>query len=233
MRRIIPGLTIGLGLTIVAAAAAADWRDLFNGRNLDGWQVVGDGKWVVLEGGILMAQATDGGKIPFSPAWPVSLDEKKYHDWRQTQSWLYTTQEFGDYDLHLEYLTAPGGNSGISIRDSTRGKYAIGPSPDYSKTPAHFGYEIQILNGVKTKYPTGSIYLFAPAEFGHEKQGGWNALDIESRKQGIRILLNGREVAKFAGEPGRPVTGPVGLQLHDRFSVIWFRNIRIRDVAPR
>jgi hypothetical protein len=218
-------------LCIAASAPAADWRELFNGRNLDGWQVVGDGNWKVLGGGILMAQAVSGPANPFGESWPVTLDQKRYRDWRQTQSWLYTAAEFGEFDLHLEYLTPAGGNSGISIRDHTRGKFAIGPTPDYDKTPAHHGYEIQIINGVKTKYSTGSIYLFAPAAFGHEKENDWNALDIESRKGSIRVKLNGHLVSEFAGAPGRPTTGPVGLQLHDRFSVILFRNIRIREAG--
>ena len=174
-----------------------------------------------------MGQAVSGGKTPFG-VWPVALTEKSYLQWRQTQSWLYTMAEFGEYDLHVEYLTPTGGNSGVSIRDHTRGSYAIGPSPDYDKTPAHHGYEIQILNGVKTKYPSGSIYLFAPAAFGAEKVNEWNSLDIESRKEGIRVLLNGREVARHAGDPVRPKVGPIGLQLHDRFSVIQFREVRIR-----
>lgn len=205
-------------------------RPLFNGRDLDGWEVKGDGVWKVLEGGILMAQASAGAKTPFG-SWPATVDEKKFHQWRQTQSWLYTLAEFGEFDLHVEYLTAPGGNSGITIRDSTRGRYSIVPDPDFEKTPAHWGYEIQIYNSVKTKYPTGSIYLFAPAAFGHEKPGAWNALDIESRNAGIRVRLNGHEVAAHSGDPARPKTGPIGLQLHDRFSVMWFRNIRIREIA--
>jgi hypothetical protein len=204
-------------------------KPLFNGKNLDGWQTVGDGQWTVLAGGVLIGKPVSGAKNPFGTAWPVSLSEKQYLDWRQTQSWLYTTAEFGEYDLHVEYLTPSGGNSGISIRDHTRGKYAIGPIPDYEKTPAHHGYEIQILNGVKTKYPTGSIYLFAPATFGHEKENDWNSLDIESRHAMIRVKLNGVEVSSHAGDPARPKTGPIGLQLHDRFNVILFRNIRIQQ----
>jgi hypothetical protein len=31
--------------------------------------------------------------------------------------------------------------------------------------------------------------------------------------------------------PDRPKSGPIGLQLHDRFSVAMFRNIRIREIA--
>lgn len=219
---------IAFGASLVIAQGAG--RPLFNGKNLDGWEVVGDGVWKVLGDGTLIGQAVSGAKNPFGPAWPVSLDEKTYMDWRQTQSWLYTTAEFGEYDLHVEYLTPEGGNSGVSIRDHTRGKHAIGPQPDYTRTPAHNGYEIQIMNGVKSKYPSGSIYLFAPAAMGREKLSDWNSLDIESRNDMIRVKLNGQEVARHAGDPARPKTGPVGLQLHDRFSVILFRNIRIREM---
>lgn len=211
-----------LTLSLTAQSSSS----LFNGRDLEGWQVVGDGEWKVLADGTIFAQATSGAKAPFGQ-WPVTLDQKQYMNWRQSQSWLYTVAEFGEYDLHVEYRTPSGGNSGISIRDSTRGRYAIAPTPDYEKTPAHWGYEIQILNGVKTKYPTGSVYLFAPAEFGHEKLSDWNALDIESRNDLIRVKLNGHLVASHPGEPGRPKTGPIGLQLHDRFSAIQFRNIKI------
>lgn len=222
-----------LSIALAAAALAQSGRPLFNGKNLDGWEAVGDGKWTVLADGTLLGQAVSGPKNPFGQSWPVTLSEKQYMSWRQTQSWLYTVAEFAEYDLHLEYLTPAGGNSGISLRDPTRGRYAIGPTPDYSKTPAHHGYEIQIVNGVKTKYPTGSIYLFAPAAFGHEKESDWNTLDIESRDAGIRVTLNGHEVANHAGDPARPKTGPIGLQLHDRFNMILFRNIRIRELPKK
>ena len=221
-------LALALSLIAAGAAHAQTWKPLFNGRTLDGWQMKGDGKWTVLAGGILIGHPVSGEKNPFGAAWPVTLSEKQYLDWRQTQSWLYTVAEFGEYNLHVEYLMPAGGNSGISIRDHTRGQYALGPTPDYNKTPAHHGYEIQILNGVKTKYPTGSIYLFAPAAFGQEKENDWNSLDIESLNDIIRVKLNGQEVASHPGDPARPKTGPIGLQLHDRFNVVMFRNIRIR-----
>ena len=214
----------------VCAAGQGAWKPLFNGKNLDGWEIKGDGKWRVLADGTLIGQAVSGEKNPFGTSWPVTLTEKQYTDWRQTQSWLYTVAEFGEFDLQVEYMTPAGGNSGISLRDSTRGKFAIGPSPDYTKTPGHQGYEIQIMNGVQTKYPTGSVYLFAPATFGFEKESDWNRLDIASRKDGIRVSLNGHAVASFAGDPARPKTGPIGLQLHDRFNMIMFRNIRIREI---
>ena len=212
-------------------AVAQEWKSLFNGKNLDGWEAKGDGRWKVLGGGILIGSPVSGPKNPFGSAWPVTVTEKQYTDWRQTQSWLYTVAEFGEFDLHVEYLTPVGGNSGVTLRDPTRGKYSYGPNPDFTKTPGHNGYEIQIYNGIKTKYPSGSVYLFAPAVFGHEKESDWNVLDIESRNNQIRVKLNGHEVASHPGDPARPKTGPIGLQLHDRFNVIMFRNIKLREAT--
>lgn len=222
-------LALLIAITI-GGAAAQDWKPLFNGKNLDGWETKGDGQWHVLGGGILIGHPVSGAKNPFGTQWPVNLTEKAYTNWRQTQSWIYTVAEFGEYDLHIEYLTPVGGNSGVSIRDKTRGQYAIGPEPDYTKTPAHWGYEIQIANGSKGKYASGAIYLFAPAELGHEKENDWNALDIESRNGMIRVSMNGHQVSRHAGDPKRPKVGPIGLQLHDRFNLIMFRNIRIREI---
>jgi hypothetical protein len=95
-------------------------------------------------------------------------------------------------------------------------------------TPAHIGYEIQIIDSATEKYPTGSIYTFVAARRGLQKENDWNSLDIESRNGLIRVLLNGSVAAEYPGEPGRPKVGPIGLQLHDQFTFMLFRNIRIR-----
>ena len=67
----------------------------------------------------------------------------------------------------------------------------------------------------------------APKDAQHEDD--WNAMDIISRNDKITIRLNGRVVAENAGDPKRSKTGPIGLQLHDQFSIIQFRNIRITE----
>ena len=83
------------------------------------------------------------------------------------QSWLYTKRnDFAEYDLHVEFWTRTNGNSGISIRDSSRAKYGITTPPDYKRTPSKIGYEIQINNRYPDPHPTGSIYGFADAKPG-------------------------------------------------------------------
>ena len=56
-------------------------------------------------------------------------------------------------------------------------------------------------------------------------------MDIASRNDKITIKLNGRVVAEHAGDPRRSKTGPIGLQFHDQFSIIMFRNVRIAEVG--
>ena len=186
---------------------------LLNG-SLNGWEVIGDGIWTVMRDGTLVGQR----------------DAKK----AEHQAWLYTVRnDFGEFDLHLEWWTTRGGNSGVSIRDTSRGQFAVGGAWEATRTPSHIGYEIQILNGNTDRYPSGSVYLFDAAKPGHQINDDWNSFDIESREDMIRVKLNGALVSQYAGEPGRSKTGPIGLQLHDKTSFVMFRNIRIKEMKPK
>jgi len=203
---------VSIGLTFAQSSPAAE-VDLFNGKNLDGWEVVGEGYWNVLSDGTLVGQR----------------DPAKATD---HQCWLYTKKEFGEYDLHVEFWLRRGGNSGVSIRDTSRAQYAQGASWDPHRTPSHIGYEIQIAND-GDEYGTGSVYLFDKAKSGFQRDFDWNSLDIESRNDMIRVSLNGHLVAQSPGDPKRPKAGPIGLQLHDHKCVALFRNIRIREVSSK
>lgn len=193
--------------------ASAAWVNLVNGKNIEGWEIVGEGFWKVMSDGTLVGQRD-----------PAKATEH--------QCWLYTKKEYGQFDLHLEYWLRWGGNSGVSIRDTSRAQYAQGAKWDPKRTPSHIGYEIQIAND-GDEYPTGSVYLFSKAKTGIQRDFDWNSLDIESRTDRIRVKLNGQVVAESAGDPKRSRTGPIGLQLHDHKVVAMFRNIRIQEVSGK
>ena len=75
----------------------AEWRQLFNGRDLDGWEHVGPGRFVV-EGGLLRA---DGG---MGLLW-------------------YTREKFGNCVIRVVYKTDnPASNSGVFVRIADRPK---------------------------------------------------------------------------------------------------------------
>jgi len=247
------------------------WKPLFNGKNLDGWEVRGPGVWTVMQDGVLMGQrahpqpeapfdvppsstrqaGTPASGTPASGTPPVAtppvatppvatpwpIDEKHFRDWLYRQAWLYTKAEFGEFDLHLEYWIPPGANSGVSIRDRSRAHSAIGEAdserPELASfqktTPAHIGYEIQIADDDGEQFGSGSVYTFVPAKTGLQRRGEWNSLEIESRNDLIRVRINGQIAAVYPGDPARSKSGPIGLQLHDQFTLALFRNIRIRQ----
>jgi hypothetical protein len=210
---------------------AADSKPLFNGKNLDGWEIIGDGQWTVMADGTLVGQRITDLRKQLVPGGPIAT-AKDFSGWVNAQSWLYTKRnDFGEFDLHVEFWTKTSGNSGVSIRDTSRAKWAVTIPPDYTKTPSKIGYEIQINNRYPDPHPTGSIYGFMDAPKDALREDDWNAMDIRSRNDKITILLNGRVVAEHPGDPQRSKTGPIGLQLHDQFSIIQFRNIRITELA--
>ena len=193
------------------AAQELQWVDLFSGKDLSGWQVRGLGIWSVLEGGILIGQCD-----PEKPCLP--------------QSWLYTEKEFGEsFDLSLDYWLKVGGNSGVSIGDRQRAKFAIDPKTGWP-TPARSAYEINLDNGTPRDFDiSGSIYKLVQAKGGVQRRTDWNTLLIEVRTNLIRVHLNGVLVAEHPGLADRPKSGPIGLQLHSPTDVVMFRNLRIRE----
>jgi hypothetical protein len=218
--------SVQLFLLLTSLASAADWKDLFNGKDLTGWQVVGDGIWTVQKDGTLIGQRNPSSD-PLGGKWP--LEKKPFQRWWNAQSWLYTNEEFYEFDLQLDYWLPVGANSGVSIRDTSRARYSFGVEDDPTRTPSHIGYEIQLINSWPgEKYPSGSIYNFVPAKRGYEHPSDWNHIEIQSREKLIRVLLNGTVVAESPGDPARPKRGPIGLQLHDQKTFAMFRNIRIR-----
>lgn len=200
-------------LCLCGLLRAGEWKDLTNGKNLDGWVVIGGGAWSVMQDGTILGQADP------------------QHPFRH-QSWIYTNAEFQEFDVRLDYWMRLGSNSGVSIGDQSRARYAVaGPESDANRTPARIAYEINIDNGPPVDYDiTGSVYLLAKAEYGGQNRTDWNTLEIQVRKDLIRVLLNGKLVASHPGLPDRPKAGPIGLQLHDSRDVVMFRHIQIREL---
>lgn len=195
---------------LCTAWAGPKWASLFNDKNLDGWEVVGDGFWNVLSDGTLVGQ--------------------RHLNKADRQSWLYTKKEFGDFEFEMDFWSRLDGNSGVSILDTSRGQYSQGAGHDGSKLPSGVGYEVQIsFSTVEGRFPTGSIYHYVEAKRGVRKNNDWNHLHIEHRDGMIRVKLNGQLVAERPRDANRAKSGPIGLQLHDVHSVLMVRNIRIKE----
>src|SRR5258708_28978389 len=123
-------------ILLAGSLAAADWKPLFNGKNLDGWEVIGDGQWTVMADGTLLGQRIGDLRKMLTPGGPLPAPQQ-FKPWVDTQSWLYTRRgDFGEFHLHLEYWTNTTCNSGVSIRDTSRATRDIDTPPVYQTTPS-------------------------------------------------------------------------------------------------
>jgi len=161
--------------------------------------------------------------------------------WLKTEGGMgllyYDRAQFGNCTLRVVFKVGQGrGNSGVFIR-----------LPEKPKDPwygVHNGYEVQIEAGGDEWHATGSLYSLARTKLGHQKPAGeWNTMEIELRGQTTIVRLNGVTVTEFRGDqpvPERkqwfePVRGPrpdsgyIGLQNHDKDSVIYFREVSVRQ----
>ncbi len=215
MRYAITCLVLLLGSTL----RADDYRDLFNGKNLDGWVVEGprefkDGDtvkpiWVVREG--MLACQVKKGSFGFL---------------------RYERQEFSDFALHVEYRLAPKGNSGVGIRT-----VAYDPKRSTATRPSYAAYEVQIMDDAERKvdvHSTGSLYRYVAPKLNAVKPAPeWNIMDIECVGPHIKVRLNFREIldvdqSKVEAIKKKPLKGYICVQNHG--SPIEFRSIRVREI---
>jgi hypothetical protein len=164
---------------------------------------------------------------------------------------LITKDQFGDFELELEWRIGRAGNGGIFYRGIEDPDYQGRPNDDRIYTT---GPEYQLLDDLeaadnKTRLTcAAAAYGLYPSPEGHLKAvGEWNTARIVARGAHVEHWLNGAKVVqyelwspdweakvastKFKAWPkfGRAKVGHIGLQ-GDHEGALAFRNIRIREL---
>jgi len=199
------------------AEKAAGWRLLFDGTTTAGWRdygkpTISDG-WKVQDGALTRVGA--GGDI-------------------------ITNDQFGNFELTLEWKIEACGNSGIFYRASEDSDAIYWNAP-----------EMQVLDdachpdGKNRLTSAGAAYDLYPAPTGVVKPANtWNAVRLVVNGNQVEQWLNGVKMvefefgsadwnsklaaSKFAPHPhfGKNTQGHIGLQDHG--NIVAFRNIKIR-----
>ncbi len=196
---------------------------LFNGKDLNGWLTGPDNAWIVEDGTLTLRREMDGKEHNFD--------------------YLWTSEQYGNFILELEYKTIKGTNSGIFIRTPDR------------RNPVYTGLEIQVADshgrsGLSNKGTAGAIYdCLAPAQNAAKPAGEWNTCQITCQDNLIKVVLNGEQIIdmdadhwttagwnpdetanKFKDTAIKDfsLVGHIGLQDHGR--PVWYRNIRVKRI---
>ena len=156
---------------------------------------------------------------------------------------IVSKEEFGDFELELEWKIGEAGNSGIFYRGTEEYDHIYWSAPEY-----------QLLDDIKgadnkTRLTcAGAAYALYPSPAGHLKPvGEWNRTRIVARGPHVEHWLNGSRLleyelgspdwkakvkaSKFGAYPnyGRATRGRIAMQ-GDHAGALAFRNIRIREL---
>jgi hypothetical protein len=224
-RRYRTAFTFVAAALLVTAASAVQrgepgWQVLFDGTSLDRWRGY---KSDTVPAGWRVEDGTFAKNAPVGD--------------------IISKDEFGDFELELDWKIGEAGNGGIFYRGTEEYDRVYWSAPEY-----------QLLDDIKgTDNKTrltcaGAAYALYPSPPGHLKTvGEWNATRIVARGKHIEHWLNGVKLleyelespdweakvkaSKFAEYPhyGRAPRGHLALQ-GDHAGSLAFRNIRIREL---
>ncbi len=196
-----------------AGSAETGYVSVFNGENLDGWQLRrAQRKGYVVDKGLLVCPADSGG-------------------------YLFTDRQYGDFVLRFEFRMTEGANSGVAIRTPLLDK-----KPAYEGIEIQILDNPRFAEKLRPTQYHGSVYDVVPAKLGALKPiGQWNEQEILCQGRRIAITVNGKSLVDvdldsiedpvvLKKHPGlQRNSGHIGLLGHG--SRVEFRNLRIKDLT--
>jgi hypothetical protein len=198
-------------LMCAALGPAAEWKQLFNGKDMTGWEHVGPGRFLV-EDGMLKTESGMG------------------------LLW-YTGRQFGNTSLRVVFkTTGPNDNSGVYIRFPEKPKDAWYPvhngyevQIDAAGDDWHCTGAIYSLSRAskRAQKPTGEWNTMEI-----ELRGQETVVKLNGEK--VNDFVGNQPVPerKMWFEPvrgPRPDAGYIGLQNHDARSTVYFREVSLRE----
>ncbi|MDF1574854.1 MAG: DUF1080 domain-containing protein [Bacteroidales bacterium] len=204
---------------IMAAALnlqAQEWENLFNGKNLKGWEKLDGSAEYRVENGEIIGVSKTGTPNTF----------------------LATKKRYGDFILEYEMKMDRGLNSGVQFR-------SVAQLPDGSKRVNGYQVECDDhdnrpwAGGIYEEASRGWLYPMSYRMSATEanKRGEWNKIRVEAAGSTIRTYINGVNFANLVDDARSE--GIIGLQVHGigndsslEGKEIRWRNIRILTEEP-
>jgi Domain of Unknown Function (DUF1080) len=223
MTRLLPYAAVLAMVCGSAASAASEWQSLLQEDAAPAWR-----GWS--SAGLPMGWHVSGGVLSKEGA----VDD------------LVTTQNFGDFELELQWKIGKGGNSGIFYRGTREYDHIYWSGPEYQLLD-----DANAPDGKNRLTAAAAAYALYAAPAGVVRPfDEWNTTRLLVRGTHVEHWLNDRKVvdydlqspdwkakvaaSKFSAYPhyGLAATGLIGLQ-GDHSGALSIRNIRIRELTPK
>ncbi len=193
----------------VLVATGQNWKPLFNGKNLKGWQQLnGKAAYKVQDGAIV-----------------------GYSKMGTPNSFLCTRQSYGDFILEFEFKVDDGLNSGVQFRSESLKSYNNGRVHGYQFEidPSARAWS----GGVYDEARRGWLYPLSknPSARNAFRNGQWNKARIEACGNIIRTWINDIPCANVWDD--KTPAGFIALQVHqigrkqDEGKTVAWKNLRI------
>lgn len=200
-------------LAAMAYGAEPGFVSLFDGKTLNGWQLVnGRGPGYVVENGTIVCPKDGGGN-------------------------LYTGKQYANFVFRFEFKMEPGGNNGVGIRAPLTGDAAYVGMEIQILDHDHANYKGKL----KPTQRHGSVYDVFPAKADALKPAGeWNSEEIVVNGSKVTVTLNGTVISEadlstmkdpevLKKHPGLlRTTGYLGFLGHG--TRVEFRNLRVKEL---
>jgi len=192
-----------IGLALLGfTTSCQSTSSLFNGKNLDGWQVYGTEKWYVNDQGLLVSE---------------SGPDKQY-------GYLATEKIFKDFEITAEFKQEDNGNSGIFFRSDIEGTKISGWQAEVAPPNHDTG-------GVYESYGRGWLIKPEKEKDQYLKFGEWNTMKVRVVGDHVTTWLNGQQMVDFTDEKIGEATGKIALQIHDGGGIkVFWKNIKIKEL---
>jgi len=174
---------------------------LFNGENLDGWEIHGTEKWYVENGELICESGPD----------------KEY-------GYLSTKEHFDNFELELEFKQEADGNSGVFFRSTVEGTKVSGWQVEVAPPSLHTG-------GIYESYGRGWLIKPDPSKDQYLKMGDWNKMKIKVNGDKIITYLNGHEMVQIEDQKIGQGKGGIALQIHSGGGIkVKWRSLKLKKI---
>ena len=177
--------------------------ELFNGKDLHGWEAYGTEKWYVDKDGNLVAE---------------SGPDKQY-------GYLATREYYDDFDLTIEFKQEKNGNSGLFFRSF------IEPPVKVHGWQCEIAPKNNDSGGIYESYGRGWLAQIPAEKEDILKPGKWNTMRLRVEGDHVQTWLNGEPMVDLTDAKIGAAQGRIALQIHSGGGIkVLFRNLKLTQL---